>query len=105
MKIFIGISSFQILAMFRRGLFYGYMAIYLRHFLGLSVTLTTLFSTLLMILNVLAQRDLWGTVFRKYQKGDPSSSGGKFSAESASFFCGIPTGFPTIKSMPAGSSS
>jgi hypothetical protein len=30
-KTFIGISSFQILAKFRRGLFYSYLATYLRH--------------------------------------------------------------------------
>ena len=68
MKTFIGISSFQILAMFRRGLFYSYLAIYLRHFLGLSVTMTSLFATLPMILNVLSQRYLWGTYSDKYQK-------------------------------------
>ena len=68
MKTFIGISSFQILAMFRRGLFYSYLAIYLRHFLGLSVTMTSLFATLPMILNVLSQRYLWGTFSDKYQK-------------------------------------
>ncbi|MDD9301384.1 MAG: hypothetical protein HUK40_03160 [Desulfobacter sp.] len=37
MKTFIGISSFQVLAVFRRGLFFSYLTIYLRHFLGLSV--------------------------------------------------------------------
>ena len=68
MKIFVGISSFQILAMFRRGLFYTYLAIYIRHFLGLSVTMTSLFATLPMLLNVLAQRYLWGTISDKYQK-------------------------------------
>lgn len=68
MKIFFGISSFQILAMFRRGLFYSYLPIYLRHFLGLSVTATTLFATLPMIINVVAQRYLWGTLSDRYQK-------------------------------------
>lgn len=68
MKIFLGISSFQILAMFRRGLFYSYLTIYLRHFLGLSVTTTTLFATFPMIVNVLSQRYLWGVLSDKYQK-------------------------------------
>lgn len=68
MKTFIGISSFQILAMFRRGLFYTYLSIYLRHFLGLSVTMTSLFATLPMLLNVLAQRYLWGVLSDKYQQ-------------------------------------
>ncbi len=68
MKIFFGISSFQILAMFRRGLFYSYLTIYLRHFLGLSVTTTTLFATLPMIVNVLSQRYLWGVLSDRYQK-------------------------------------
>ncbi len=61
-------SSFQILAMFRRGLFYSYLAIYLRQFLGLSVTETTLFASLPMILNVLSQRYLWGVFSDKYQR-------------------------------------
>ncbi len=68
MKIFIGIASFQMIAMFRRGLFYSYLTIYLRHFLLLSVTETTLFATLPMILNVLSQRYLWGTFSDKHQK-------------------------------------
>jgi len=68
MKIFLGISSFQMLAMFRRGLFYSYLTIYLRHFLGLSVTTTTLFATLPMIVNVLSQRYLWGVLSDRYQK-------------------------------------
>ncbi|MBC2715012.1 MAG: MFS transporter [Desulfobacteraceae bacterium] len=34
-KVFWGISSFQALAMFRRGLFYAFLSIYLRYFLGL----------------------------------------------------------------------
>ncbi|MCP4104954.1 MAG: MFS transporter [Desulfobacteraceae bacterium] len=65
--IFLGVSSFQILAMFRRGLFYAYLSIYLRYFLGLSVTETTLFATLPMILNVVFQTFVWGPVSDKYQ--------------------------------------
>ncbi|MHA1560868.1 MAG: MFS transporter [Promethearchaeota archaeon] len=45
-RIFLGLSSFQILAMFRRGLFYTYLSLYLRFFLNLSVTATTLFATI-----------------------------------------------------------
>jgi len=59
-KIFWGISSFQALAMFRRGLFYAFLSIYLRYYLGLSVTETTLFATLPMILNIMAQTFIWG---------------------------------------------
>jgi MFS family permease len=55
-----GIGSFQALAMFRRGLFYAYLSIYLRYFLGLSVTETTLFATLPMIFNILSQTFIWG---------------------------------------------
>lgn len=68
MKVFLGISSFQVLAVFRRGLFFSYLTIYLRHFLGLSVTSTTLFATLPMIVNVLAQRYIWGVLSDKLQK-------------------------------------
>jgi MFS family permease len=54
--------------MFRRGLFYSYLSIYLRFFLGLSVTETTLFATLPMILNILFQRFVWGALSDKYQR-------------------------------------
>lgn len=53
--------------MFRRGLFYAFLSIYLRHFLGLSVTGTTLFATLPMIANVLFQTFVWGGISDKYQ--------------------------------------
>ncbi|MCK4941426.1 MFS transporter [candidate division WOR-3 bacterium] len=65
---FFNISSFQILTMFRRGLFYSYLSIYLRFFLGLSVTETTLFATLPMVLNIVFQRFVWGTLSDKYQR-------------------------------------
>ena len=61
-KMFLNVSSFQVLAMFRRGLFYSYLSIYLRFFLGLSVTETTFFATFPMILNVLFQTFVWGPI-------------------------------------------
>jgi MFS family permease len=64
---FLGISSFQMLAMFRRGLFYCYLSIYLRQYLGLSVTETTLFATLPMLSNILFQTFIWGKISDKYQ--------------------------------------
>jgi MFS family permease len=54
--------------MFRRGLFYSYLSIYLRFFLGLSVTETTLFATLPMVLNIVFQRFVWGALSDKYQR-------------------------------------
>ena len=66
-KRFIGVSSFQILAMFRRGLFYAYLSIYLRYFLNLSVTETTLFATLPMLANIVFQAALWGRLSDRYQ--------------------------------------
>lgn len=65
--VFWGLSSFEMLAMFRRGLFYAYLSIYLRHFLGLSVTETTLFATLPMVANVLCQTFVWGTISDRFQ--------------------------------------
>ena len=64
---FIGLSSFQMLAMFRRGLFYSFLTIYLRHFLGMSVTETTLFATGPMVMNVLFQTFTWGPLSDKWQ--------------------------------------
>jgi MFS family permease len=62
------LSSFQILAMFRRGLFYTFLSVYLREFLSLSVTETTLYATLPMIMNVLFQSFVWGPISDKFQK-------------------------------------
>jgi MFS family permease len=67
-KTLFNLSSFEILTMFRRGLFYSYLSIYLRFFLGLSVTETSLFATLPMVLNVVFQRFVWGALSDKYQK-------------------------------------
>ncbi|MBW2513300.1 MAG: MFS transporter [Deltaproteobacteria bacterium] len=66
-KKFFGLSSFEMLAMFRRGLFYAYLSIYLRHYLGLSVTETTLFATLPMIVNIVCQTFIWGKVSDRFQ--------------------------------------
>lgn len=66
-KKFFGLSSFEMLAMFRRGLFYAYLSIYLRHYLGLSVTETTLFATVPMIVNILCQTFIWGKVSDRFQ--------------------------------------
>lgn len=66
-RIQFGLSSFQILAMFRRGLFYTYLSIYLRYFLGMSVTETTLVATIPMVLNVCSQTFLWGVLSDKLQ--------------------------------------
>lgn len=65
--VFLGLSSFEMLAMFRRGLFYAYLSIYLRHFIGMSVTETTLFATFPMIANVLCQTFVWGTISDRFQ--------------------------------------
>ncbi|MGB7054137.1 MAG: MFS transporter [bacterium] len=54
--------------MFRRGLFYSYLSLYLRFFLGLSVTETTLFATIPMVLNIVFQRFVWGKISDKYQR-------------------------------------
>ena len=67
-KTFIGLSSFQILAMFRRGMFYTYLSIYLRDFLELSVTETTLYATLPMIMSVIFQNLVWGPLSDKIQR-------------------------------------
>jgi MFS family permease len=67
LRYFTGLASYQMMAMFRRGLFYAYLSIYLRHRLGLSVTGTTLFATLPMVVNVLAQTLIWGKISDRFQ--------------------------------------
>ncbi|TES95327.1 MAG: MFS transporter [Promethearchaeota archaeon] len=65
---FLGLSSFQLLAMFRRGMFYTYLSIYMRDFLLLSVTETTLYATLPMLISVIFQNFVWGPLSDKFQK-------------------------------------
>ena len=65
---FFGLSSFQLLAMFRRGMFYTYLSIYMRDFLLLSVTETTLYATLPMLMSVIFQNFVWGPLSDKFQK-------------------------------------
>lgn len=81
-----GISSFQILAMFRRGLFYSYVSIYLRFYLGLSVTETTFFATFPMILNVLFQTFVWGGISDRSQKRRTLIIVGEVCAAVSTFF-------------------
>lgn len=85
-RTFVGISSFQALAMFRRGLFYSYLSIYLRFFLGLSVTETTFFATFPMILNIVFQTFVWGVISDKYQKRRTLIILGEFFAAISTFF-------------------
>lgn len=56
------------LAMFRRGLFYTYLSIYMRDFLSLSVTMTTLYATFPMIMSVIFQNFVWGPISDKFQR-------------------------------------
>ncbi len=68
LRIFSGLSSFQILAMFRRGLFYTYLSLYMREFLNLSVFVTTLYATLPMIMSIIFQNFVWGPISDKIQR-------------------------------------
>ncbi|UCE44231.1 MAG: MFS transporter, partial [Candidatus Bathyarchaeota archaeon] len=66
-KTILGLSSFQFMAMVRRGLFYTFLSIYLNVRLGLSVTETTLLASLTMIANSTSQTFVWGKISDKYQ--------------------------------------
>lgn len=66
-KTLLNISSFQVIIMFRRGLFYSYLSIYLRNFIGLSVTETTFYATFPMIINVVFQTFIWGNLSDRLQ--------------------------------------
>ncbi|MFX1377708.1 MAG: MFS transporter [Promethearchaeota archaeon] len=68
LKVFSGLSSFQIIAMFRRGLFYTYLSLYMRYFLFLSVFETTLYATLPMIMSIVFQNFVWGPLSDKIQR-------------------------------------
>lgn len=67
-KHFASLSIFQIMAMFRRGIFYFFLSIYLKEFLGVSNTEMTLFATLPMIANIFAQSAIWGRISDKFKK-------------------------------------
>ena len=54
--------------MFRRGLFYTYLSIYLRDFLKLSVTEVTLYATIPMIFSVIFQNFVWGPLSDRWQR-------------------------------------
>ena len=56
------------LAMFRRGLFYTYLSIYMREFLNLSVTMTTLYASIPMFMSVIFQNLVWGPISDKIQR-------------------------------------
>lgn len=49
-------------------MFYTYLSIYLRDFLNLSVTETTLYATLPMIMSVIFQNFVWGPISDKFQR-------------------------------------
>jgi MFS family permease len=53
--------------MFRRGIFYTFLPLYLRSYLGMSVTETTLFETVPMILNIFFQTFVWGRLTDRLQ--------------------------------------
>lgn len=54
--------------MFRRALFYNFLAVYLRHNLGMSVTETTLMATLPMVVNIVFQNFVWGGYSDRHQR-------------------------------------
>ena len=83
--------------MFRRGLFYSYLSIYLRYFLGLSVTETTFFATFPMILNVIFQMFVWGVLSDKYQKRRTFIIMGEIFAAISTFFVWLIHTFPGNK--------
>ncbi len=67
-KHFASLSIFQMMAMFRRGIFYFFLSIYLKEFLGVSNTEMTLFATLPMVANIIAQSAIWGRISDRFKK-------------------------------------
>lgn len=62
---YVGLSSFQFLAFFRRLLIYTFLAIYLGQVIGLSTTEVTLMATIPMIASASFQAFIWGPVIDK----------------------------------------
>ncbi|MHA1707666.1 MAG: MFS transporter [Candidatus Heimdallarchaeaceae archaeon] len=67
-KHFVSLSIFQIMAMFRRGIFYFFLSIYLKEYLHVTNTEMTLFATLPMIANIFSQSFIWGRISDKFKK-------------------------------------
>jgi len=67
-KIFTSLTVFSVMANFRRGLFYTFLFYYVKNFLDISVTLSTLIATLPMFASALAQPFVWGRLSDKYQR-------------------------------------
>ena len=67
-KHFVSLSIFQIMAQFRRGIFYFFLSIYLKEYLNITNTEMTLFATLPMIANIASQSGIWGRLSDKYKK-------------------------------------
>ena len=67
-KHFASLSIFQIMAQFRRGIFYFFLSIYLKEYLNVTNTEMTLFATLPMIANIASQSGIWGRISDKYKK-------------------------------------
>lgn len=105
LRIFAGLSSFETIAMFRRGLFYCYLSIYLKNFLGLSVTETTLFATVPMILNSFFQTFVWGHFSDRYQLRRTLIICGELMGGWGPSWCGIFTKRPKEIFRPVTSSS
>jgi PPP family 3-phenylpropionic acid transporter len=82
---FTGLSTFQILAYFRRAIVYTFLSIYLRS-LGLSTTEVTLMGTVGMIANASTQSFLWGTLLDKYRRPREFVAFGEFFAGVGHFF-------------------
>ncbi|OLS20601.1 MAG: hypothetical protein HeimC3_39830 [Candidatus Heimdallarchaeota archaeon LC_3] len=64
-EIFFKLSSFQVLAYFRRGMFYAFLSLYLHFVLGFSVTESTFFATFSMLASSIAQSFIWGPIADK----------------------------------------
>jgi len=65
---FVGLSTFQFLAFFRRSIFYGFVAVYLGKVLGLTTFQVTLMATFGMISNAGSQSLIWGSLLDRVNR-------------------------------------
>ena len=77
---FLGLSAFQLLAMFRRGIFYSFLSIYLREYLKVSNTEMTLLATFSMLANITGQSLVWGRISDYFKKRRLLIMGGELFA-------------------------
>jgi len=75
-----GLSSFRLVNSLRSGIFYSFLVLYLREYLGLSVTEASLLTSFSEVISSATQFLVWGPLSDRVQKRMPFILGGQIGA-------------------------